>query len=50
MLVNDVGRSQNNRYTHCEIHPAMTLGVCAVLSLLALLGQKVQILTQKWRC
>jgi len=29
MLVKDVGRSHLLRYTHCEIHPAMVLGVCA---------------------
>lgn len=29
MLVKDVGKSHLLRYTHCEIHPAMVLGVCA---------------------
>mmetsp|Transcript_18763 Transcript_18763/g.45096 ORF Transcript_18763/g.45096 Transcript_18763/m.45096 type:complete len:1181 (-) Transcript_18763:313-3855(-) len=29
MLVKDVGRSDLDRYTHCEIHPSMILGVCA---------------------
>ena len=29
MLVRDVGRNDLYRYTHCEIHPAMILGVCA---------------------
>mmetsp|Transcript_70577 Transcript_70577/g.188361 ORF Transcript_70577/g.188361 Transcript_70577/m.188361 type:complete len:1176 (-) Transcript_70577:60-3587(-) len=29
MLVKDVGSNDLYRYTHCEIHPAMILGVCA---------------------
>ena len=29
MLIKDVGKSHMHRYTHCEIHPAMVLGVCA---------------------
>jgi DNA-directed RNA polymerase II subunit RPB2 len=29
MLVKDVGRNDLDRFTHCEVHPAMVLGVCA---------------------
>lgn len=29
MLVRDVGKNDLDKYTHCEIHPAMVLGVCA---------------------
>lgn len=29
MLTRDVGKNDLDKYTHCEIHPAMTLGVCA---------------------
>jgi len=29
MLVKDVGSNDLYQYTHCEIHPAMILGVCA---------------------
>ncbi len=29
MLVRDLGKNDLDKYTHCEIHPAMILGVCA---------------------
>jgi DNA-directed RNA polymerase II subunit RPB2 len=29
MLVRDLGKNDLDKFTHCEVHPAMILGVCA---------------------